>query len=121
MRRPRNSAVGPCGPRWASPPIAGQVNVYAGLFHDDYAFEAMPAALTQRLDKEQRSLLRGISESNKELHVNVVDALAETGKSHLARCLINRWGLLRDNSRGSLLMTLRARNLRQEFLDSQIV
>ena len=49
--------------RWTSPPIAGQANFYAGLFHDDFAFEAMPAALTQRLDEEQRSVLRGISAS----------------------------------------------------------
>ena len=102
--------------RWTSPPIAGQANVYAGLFHDDSAFEAMPAALTQRLDEEQRSVLRGISTSTKAAHV--VGALAGTGKSHLARCLINRWGLLRDNSQGFLLMTLRARNLRTEFLES---
>jgi hypothetical protein len=58
--------------RWASPPIAKQVNVYVGLLHDDSAFEAMPATLTQGLDEEQRSVLRGISESNKALHV--VDA-----------------------------------------------
>jgi hypothetical protein len=43
--------------RWTSPPIAGQANVYAGLFHDDAAFEAMPASLTRRLDEEQRSVL----------------------------------------------------------------
>jgi len=42
----------------------------------------------------------------------------EPEKSHLARCLINRWGLLRDNSQGFLLMTLRIRSLRQEFLES---
>ena len=105
--------------RWTSPPIAGQVNVYAGLFHDDSAFEAMPAALTQRLDEEQRSVLRGISESTKALHV--VDALAGTGKSHLARCLINRWGSLRDSSQGFLLMTLRTRSLRTEFLESLLL
>ena len=73
--------------RWTSTPIAGQVNVYAGLFHDDSAFEAVPAALTQRLDEEQRSVLRGISASTKAMRV---DALAGPGKSHLARCLINR-------------------------------
>ena len=102
--------------RWTSPPIAGQVNVYAGLFHDDSAFEAMPAALTQRLDEEQRSVLRGISSSTKAVHV--VDALAGTGMSQLAPCLINRWGLLRDGSQGILLMTPRARSLRTEFLES---
>ena len=102
--------------RWTSPPVPGQANVYAGLFHDDAAFEAMPASLTQRLDEEQRSVLRGISSSTKAVHV--VDALAGTGKSQLARCLINRWGSLRDNGQGFLLMTLRTRSLRTEFLES---
>ena len=69
----------------------------------------------QRFDEEQSLVLWGISESTKAFHV--VGALAGTGKSHLARCLINRWGSLRDNSQGFLLMTLRARNLRQEFLE----
>ena len=86
--------------RWGTPPIAEQVNVFAGLFHNDSAFEAMPAALTQRLDEEQRLVLRGISESTKAMRV--VDALAGTGKSHLARCLINRWGSLRGGSQGFL-------------------
>ena len=94
--------------RWTYPPIAG-------LFHDDSAVEAMPA-LTQRLDEAQRSVLQGINASTKAVHV--VDALAGTGKSQLARCLINRWGLLRDSSQGVLLMTLRARSLRTEFLES---
>ena len=71
--------------RLTSPPIAGQANVYAGLFHDGSACEAMPATLTQRLDEEQHSVLRGISTSTKAVHVVV--ALAGTGKSHLARCL----------------------------------
>ena len=48
----------------------------------------------------------------------MVDALAGTGKSDLAQCLINRWGSLRDGSQGLLLMTLHTRNLRQEFLES---
>jgi len=60
--------------RWTSPPTAGQANAFAGLFHDDAAFEAMPASLTRRLDEEQRSVLRGISSSTKAVHV--VDALA---------------------------------------------
>ena len=30
--------------RWATPPVLTQVNVYAGLFLNDSAFEAMPAA-----------------------------------------------------------------------------
>ena len=102
--------------RWPSPPTAGQANAYAGLFHEDAAFEAMPAALTQRLDEEQRSVLRGISASTKAVHV--VDALAGTGKSQLARCLINRWGSLRDSSHGFWLMTVRTRRLRTEFLES---
>ena len=43
------SAVQCSGParaalRWNSPPIAGQANVYARLFHDASAFEAMPSA-----------------------------------------------------------------------------
>ncbi|MFM7979693.1 MAG: hypothetical protein ACKPKO_10290, partial [Candidatus Fonsibacter sp.] len=41
--------------RWTTPPVATQVNVYSGLFHDDSAFEAMPATLSQRLNDEQRS------------------------------------------------------------------
>ena len=48
----------------------------------------MPMALAQRLDDEQRTVRWGISESTKALRV--VDALAGTGKSHLARKLINR-------------------------------
>ena len=87
--------------RWTSPPIAGQVNVYAGLFHDDSAFEAMPAALTQRLDEEQRSVLRGISASTKAVHV--VGALAGTGESQLARCLINCWGVAARQQSGFLV------------------
>jgi hypothetical protein len=105
--------------RWTFPPIAGQANAYAGLFHDDAAFEAMPASLTQRLDEEQRSVLRGISSSTKAVHV--VDALAGTGKSQLARCLINRWGSLRDNGQGFLMMTLRTRILRTELLESLLL
>ena len=105
--------------RWTSPPIAGQASVYAGLLHDDSACGAMPASLTQRLDEEQRSVLRGISTSTKAVHV--VDALAGTGKSQLARCLINRWGSLRDNGQGFLLMTLRTRSLRTEFLESLLL
>ena len=46
--------------RLTSPPIAGQAKAYAGLFQDYAAFEAMPASLTQRLDEEQRSVLRGM-------------------------------------------------------------
>ena len=76
----------------------------------------MPTLLTQRLEDAQRMVLRGISESTKALHV--VDALAGTGKSHLARCLISRWGSLRHSSEGYLLTTLRTRSLRQEFLES---
>jgi hypothetical protein len=105
--------------RWTSPPTAGQANAFAGLFHDDAAFEAMPASLTRRLDEEQRSVLRGISSSTKAVHV--VDALAGTGKSQLARCLINRWGSLRDSSQGFLLITLRTRSLRTEFLESLLL
>ena len=39
--------------RWTSPPTAGQANAFAGLFHDDAAFEAMPASLTRCLNEEQ--------------------------------------------------------------------
>jgi chromosomal replication initiation ATPase DnaA len=61
-------------------------------------------------------VLSGISRSTKAVHV--VDALAGTGKSHLARCLINRWGEVADNSLGFLVVALRTRTLRQEFLES---
>ena len=44
--------------RWAAPPVAAQINVYAGLLNNS-AVEAMPAALTQRLDDEQRLVLWG--------------------------------------------------------------
>ena len=64
-------------------------------------------------------MLRGISSSTLAAHV--VDALAGTGKSQLARCLINRWGSLRDNGQGFLLMTLRTRSLRTEFLESLLL
>ena len=65
--RPARAAL-----RWVAPSIAEQVNVYAGLFHNYSAFEAMPAALRQRLREEQPWVLRGISEATKALHV--VDA-----------------------------------------------
>ena len=74
--------------------------------------------LTERLDEEQREVLRGISHSTKALRV--VDALAGTGKSHLARCLINRWGSMRDAGQGFLVMALRTRTLRQEFLETRL-
>ena len=64
-------------------------------------------------------MLRGISESTKALHV--VDAFAGAGKSHLARCLINRWGSMRDDSQGFLVMALRTRTLRQEFLETLLL
>ena len=76
----------------------------------------MPAVLAQRLDEEQREVLRGISHSTKACRV--VDALAGTGKSHLARCLINRWGSLRNAGQACLVMALRTRTLRQEFLEA---
>ena len=44
--------------RWVAPPIAEQVNVYVGLFHKYSASAAIPAALTQRLDEEQRLVFR---------------------------------------------------------------
>ena len=72
--------------------------------------------LTQRLDEEQRQVLSGISRSTQAVHV--VNALAGTGKSHLARCLINRWGNMADPADGFLVVALRTRTLRQEFLDS---
>ena len=48
----------------------------------------------------------------------MVDALAGTGKSHLARCLINRWGSMRDAGQVFLVMALRTRTLRQEFVEA---
>ena len=90
-------------PYW--PPCVGllhlspnQTTSSLGSFVDDAAFEEMPVVLTQRLDEGQRAVLLGISRSMKALRV--VDALAGTGKSHLARCLINRWGSMRDSSQG---------------------
>jgi hypothetical protein len=76
----------------------------------------MPPALTDRLDDEQRGVLSGISCSTSCVHL--VDALAGTGKSHLARCLINRWGDSADPKQGFLVVALRTRTLRQEFLES---
>jgi hypothetical protein len=102
--------------RWEAEPRCTAVNAFAGLFVDEAAFQEMPAVLTQRLDAEQRQVLSGISGSGKAVHV--VDALAGTGKSHLARCLINRWGEVADNSLGFLVVALRTRTLRQEFLQS---
>ncbi len=102
--------------RWATPPVSKQVNVCAGMFDDDAGVEAIPTVLTQPLDDEQPMVLRGISESTKALHV--ADALAGTGKSHLARCLINRWGLMRGSSLGCLVTALRTSTLRQELLDT---
>ena len=124
-REPASDLEGPApqcsGPvraalRLDSPPISRAVNVFAGLFADDAAFEEMPTVLAQRLDEAQREVLRGISHSTKALRV--VDALAGTGKSHPARCLINRWGSMRDAGQGFLVMALRARTLRQEFLEA---
>jgi hypothetical protein len=68
------------------------------------------------LDDEQRQVLSGISCSTKCVHL--VDALAGTGKSHLARCLINRWGALADPKQGFLVVALRTRTLRQDFLET---
>ena len=102
--------------RWNYPPISEAVSVFAGLFADDAAFEEMPTVLTQRLDEAQREVLRGISHFTKALHV--VDALAGTGQSHLARCLINCWGSMRDAGQGFLVMALRTRTLRQELLET---
>ena len=102
--------------RWTVPPVCDAFNVFAGLFVDENAFAEMPAVLTERLDEEQRQALSGISCSNKAFHV--VDALAGTGKSHLARCLINRWGEVADSNLGFLVVALRTRTLRQEFLET---
>ena len=49
-----------------------------------------------------------------------MDALAGTGKSHLARCLVNRWGSMRNNSQGFLVVALRTRTLRQELLETRL-
>jgi hypothetical protein len=101
---------------WTSPPICDTVNVFNGLFPADAAFDEMPPALTERLDDEQRGVLSGISCSTKCVHL--VDALAGTGKSHLARCLINRWGDSADPKKGFLVVALRTRTLHQEFLET---
>ena len=51
----------------------------------------------------------------------MVNALAGPGKSHLARCLVNRWGSMSDNRQGFLVMALRARTLRQELLETLLL
>ena len=117
MHHPRGSAVGPCGP-----PCVGLL--HPSPTKSTSMLECSTTILLSRRCPQHscnactrwRSVLRGISESNKALHV--VDASAGTGKSHLAQCLINRWGSLRDSNQGFLLITLRARNLRTEFLES---
>ena len=45
----------------------------------------------------------------------------EPEKSHLARCLIRRWGSMRDSNHGFLVMALRARTLRQEFWETLVL
>jgi hypothetical protein len=104
--------------RWTTtaPPLCDVANVFAGLFDNDSTFEDLPTVLKERLDAEQRQVLSNISKSDKAFHV--VDALAGTGKSHLARCMINRWASIGNSNDGFLVVALRTRTLRHEFMTS---
>jgi hypothetical protein len=116
---PPRQCSGPVGAilRWTSEPACDAVNVFHGLFEDYVDFAELPNSLNDRLDPEQRSVLLGIIRSIKAFHV--VDALAGTGKSHLARCIINRWvHKWGPTSDGFLLVALRTRTLRHEFMES---
>jgi hypothetical protein len=116
---PPRQCSGPVGAilRWTTEPACDAANVFHGLFQDYRDFSSLPGTLDNILDQEQRSVLLGISNSHKAVHV--VDALAGTGKSHLARCIIHqwvhKWGSEVD---GFLLVALRTRTLRHEFMES---
>jgi hypothetical protein len=79
----------------------------------------LPTSL-QIIDEEQRAILNSISESTAAVHV--IHALAGCGKSTVIQCLVALYAAWHDDltlkEKGSevLMVTLRTRTLRHEFL-----
>ena len=75
--------------RWTTLPYAMVSNTLFGLFPDEDALGKLPRNLVDQLDTEQRQTLLGISASL--TCVQVVDAVAGAGKSHVAKRIIWRY------------------------------
>ena len=95
-------------------------NTLCNIFHDGF-LEDLPPAL-RIIDQQQRGMLAAMAVSDAPVHV--IHALAGCGKPTVLQCLVAlyaaRHARMLDSEAGSrvLVVVLRARTLRHEFLQA---
>lgn len=103
--------------------VAPPTNTLRAVFYDGFE-EDLPSSL-KIIDEEQRSILRAMASSDASVHV--INALAGCGKSTLLQCLIALYASLHAvldvqvAAQECIMITLRTRTLRHEFLQSLLV
>ena len=103
----------PCSPEGNLPSNLRYVNTLSDVINPDIP---LPPAIST-LDEQQAKVLEALREANMPCHL--VHALAGTGKSRLLQAILAMWDTARQRHPGKfLLVTLRNRPLRHEFLET---
>ena len=103
-----------------SAPPGDTLNSLRDVFYDGFLVDLPPAL--QMIDQEQRAILSDIARSDSP--VQIINALAVCGKSTILQCIISlyasRHAALDSEAANTevLVLTLRARTLRHEFLQA---
>ena len=111
------------GPETKTPTLLpGTGKVLTGLFRfEDVDCLSLPTALANRLDYQQQQVLMSICAEDAS-PLQVVQAYAGTGKTHLAMCLVRK-RLERnqlDDTSGTIIWAVRTRTLRDDIMHSLV-